>query len=900
MHFKPCVANSLDSDLSRPSQFHEMNHYQQRVLESKALHQCLGQNQVEKQILGYINGRGAGTPLVLTGEVGEGKSNILAKCTMQLSQSSGDHGRPSPPAGLGFAGRQNWKVFYHFVGSVPGSRNLRKFLWRLWHFESLVGTNNGQMPRDINVLARNINLLLSKGSTDRVALFIDHLDMLEDGQHAHELKWLPAKLPDNVRVVISVQRKSACYKILHNRQPVPVEVFPNYQGKNGTPDVIHAVIRRHDLWLSEEQLKILVSKPGSSNIMYLTEACRELLQYPKEEISDVLLYLPVNLPSLIDKLLTDCEAYHGGQLVICALCLMACARNGLLETEILDMLGRLAACNSSSGRCLSETDMQTVPPELEKCGMTIIAGAGLPFMIEPEPVTSWERISGWEGSTNNMIASHVSIIAEGVGPSVDHDGGDSGIGTNSTSESRKVSGLGPEINFSSRRRLSGSSVGSHSRLFAWNPHRRGSYGGGLCSGSSGSSLNLPPLRRSSLNGLSQLSIADHSSEGDVSSLGSGHASAKTRRRQQSMFSPQPSLFPRLLSAQWVHVYAGLYQLFDKSGSPGEGRLNFSHLAVREAVVSRYFHKSANPCFPFTFCRSSEFYGADQPTIACRPNSMLKPASNQGSMRPSSHNSKTSSHTQADEQKHALHEMVNQRFAWWHARLANYFEASTDLDRRAEELPYHLIRVGEWGRLARCLTDWEIFDRLSTDENVMDLVYYWKFAGGPKAAVVRYNAALETYASSHDVSDKELTRRRQQVARILSMMGETEEARKLLCEALETEEQMLGSDPQRIADLTGEIAELLSSHLKKSENEIGSLCNANGDQQVIVYVKRSIEFRRQLCPKNAEDVVKTKRELAKALTLLSFHLMSQAVGPGGLLAKEVALLEARKSIQECAG
>jgi hypothetical protein len=62
---------------------------------------------------------------------------------------------------------------------------------------------------------------------------------------------------------------------------------------------------------------------------------------------------------------------------------------------------------------------------------------------------------------------------------------------------------------------------------------------------------------------------------------------------------------------------------------------------------------------------------------------------------------------------------------------------------------------------------------------MDLVYYWKFAGGPKAAVVRYNAALETYASSHDVSDKELTRRRQQVARILSMMGETEEARKLL-------------------------------------------------------------------------------------------------------------------------
>lgn len=62
---------------------------------------------------------------------------------------------------------------------------------------------------------------------------------------------------------------------------------------------------------------------------------------------------------------------------------------------------------------------------------------------------------------------------------------------------------------------------------------------------------------------------------------------------------------------------------------------------------------------------------------------------------------------------------------------------------------------------------------------MDLLYFWRFAGGPKAAVVRYNESLETYAASHDVTDEELTSRRQQVARVLSMMGETEEAHKLL-------------------------------------------------------------------------------------------------------------------------
>lgn len=175
-HPSSCAASLLDT--CRVSQLLGMKELQHRALEARASQQCFGQSQVERQILGYINGRGAGTPLVLAGDVGEGKATILARCILQLSQIGGDHARPLPPAGLAFVGKHNWKLFYHFVGNIPGSRNLRKLLWRLWHFESLVGVRNGPMPKDINVLARNINLLLSKGSNDRVALFIDQLDMV--------------------------------------------------------------------------------------------------------------------------------------------------------------------------------------------------------------------------------------------------------------------------------------------------------------------------------------------------------------------------------------------------------------------------------------------------------------------------------------------------------------------------------------------------------------------------------------------------------------------------------------------------------------------------------------------------------------------------------------------------
>lgn len=124
------------------------------------------------------------------------------------------------------------------------------------------------------------------------------------------------------------------------------------------------------------------------------------------------------------------------------------------------------------------------------------------------------------------------------------------------------------------------------------------------------------------------------------------------------------------------------------------------------------------------------------------------------------------------------------------------------------------------------------------------------------------------------------------------------------EALETEEQILGSNPQRVADLTLEIAELLSSNLKNGELETGCLSGGNADQKIIKYVRQSIELHRQLLeeePLDSKDISKKKRDLTRALSVLSFHLMSQAVGAlDDELAKEQALLEARKTIQECIG
>ena len=43
----------------------------------------------------------------------------------------------------------------------------------------------------------------------------------------------------------------------------------------------------------------------------------------------------------------------------------------------------------------------------------------------------------------------------------------------------------------------------------------------------------------------------------------------------------------------------------------------------------------------------------------------------------------------------------------------------------QELPYHLERLLDNNRLIRCLMDWEVFDRMYSEEFSIDLLHSWR-------------------------------------------------------------------------------------------------------------------------------------------------------------------------------
>ena len=48
----------------------------------------------------------------------------------------------------------------------------------------------------------------------------------------------------------------------------------------------------------------------------------------------------------------------------------------------------------------------------------------------------------------------------------------------------------------------------------------------------------------------------------------------------------------------------------------------------------------------------------------------------------------------------------------------------------QELPYHLEQLLDNNRLIRCLMDWEVFDRMYSDEFSIDLLHSWRQVRAP--------------------------------------------------------------------------------------------------------------------------------------------------------------------------
>jgi tetratricopeptide (TPR) repeat protein len=310
----------------------------------------------------YLSGRnGAGEPLVVTGTAGSGKSTLLAEAAKRVA-TQGDAA-----------------LVVRYIGVTPGTTNLAELLNDLRRAIGRAYGGSETLPLvDLDALCSTLatELSMRRVPPERpLLLLVDGIDQL--GASAQRTDWLPSRLAPGVRVVVSVladrPELSALRARLSDRLVLTLGPLTREAGKATLRHLLEAVPRRTLTSLQEEAVLSAFAIQGIP--LYLRVVIGEVRRWRSFDVPLVgASPLPQSTPALLDAILARLEAgdRHGRQLVAEALGDLWSARTGLVEGELLDLLGRDKAVRNEL-RKLSPNS-----PEI---------GEGLPL-----PVALWARL----------------------------------------------------------------------------------------------------------------------------------------------------------------------------------------------------------------------------------------------------------------------------------------------------------------------------------------------------------------------------------------------------------------------------------------------------------------------------------------------------------------------------
>lgn len=263
-------------------------------------------------------------PYTVIGEAGCGKSTVICKAINDFIS-------------LHAADSSEWIVISHFVGSTPGSTFVERLVMRIGR--ALEGPA-WKPPLDQEELMKALPNILLRASMKgkRVAIFIDALNQLDDTGSAHDLHWLPHWLPPNIKIVVSVL-ESNCLNNLIARTPSAAFQSLKVLKSDVSEQIVEHFLAEYNKRLDSTQMKLLLNKKDASNPQYLRVACNELRVFGVFElVTNRIASLSEDLAPLYSEVIQRLVEDYG-ELMLLTLCIIQRSRHGVLESELLEILG---------------------------------------------------------------------------------------------------------------------------------------------------------------------------------------------------------------------------------------------------------------------------------------------------------------------------------------------------------------------------------------------------------------------------------------------------------------------------------------------------------------------------------------------------------------------------------
>ncbi len=282
----------------------------------------VGRVDALRSIAEYVRGSDS-RPLAVWGEPGVGKSALIARAS---ALAKAQH-----PA----------VVVCRFVGVTPPSSDGRALLESLCReITRAYGADDAGIPTEFQELAEELPRRLALAQAARpLVVFIDALDQLSDAHYARRLAWLPATLPDHVRLVVSTL-PGECQAALEGILPPESLVRLHPMATDEGEQLLALWLQSAGRTLQDDQRTEVMDKfSRDGRPLYLRLAFEEACRWRSSRAQCA---LSPDIDGIIREFLErlSLEANHGTVVVSRSLGYLAAARNGLTEDELLDLLSQ--------------------------------------------------------------------------------------------------------------------------------------------------------------------------------------------------------------------------------------------------------------------------------------------------------------------------------------------------------------------------------------------------------------------------------------------------------------------------------------------------------------------------------------------------------------------------------
>lgn len=300
--------------------------YHERFIESRG-RVYIGRESLQQSLGAFADGDDK-TVCLVTGPSGSGKSAAMARFV--------DSYTIRHPETL---------VIPHFVGASPQSTGLRPMLNRLCSAMKAALGFAEEVPPDTNSLITTFRQFVAQIPADRrVVLVIDALNQLDESDNAHNLYWLPQQPPGQVKILVSCiadpDREEPVLKAFERQSCRRIDIEPLTDGERRA--ILREVPSLSAKSLDDTQINLLLSNPATTNPLFLLVALEELRGFGSfKQLNRRIELLPSEgdtVTALFNQVIDRLEDDFDRSVVRALLSLLASARRGLSERELLDLI----------------------------------------------------------------------------------------------------------------------------------------------------------------------------------------------------------------------------------------------------------------------------------------------------------------------------------------------------------------------------------------------------------------------------------------------------------------------------------------------------------------------------------------------------------------------------------